>query len=246
MRRKRRKAFSIIGWLAVFWLSFSLLAVQTEAASFPNVERLEQHAAQLERAMKANQWSKPYRLFNQVKRDYEAAKKEVARVRPQTARAQLEKRIAAGEQTMKKASAYISAVESGERLRALTANVDRALRTGDVDVVYDSYALLQYQIRKTAILIGRVPGAALREKMEGWFQRPALAVKLRAYDPINIMKAMDKLLDAYDEGDIARAERLLSLCDRWLPNVVDAATRKQLAVYIDDFKAPVVLDVDIE
>ena len=60
------------------------------------------------------------------------------------------------------------------------------------------------------------------------------------------MKAMDKLLDAYDEGDIARAERLLSLCDRWLPNVVDAATRKQLAVYIDDFKAPVVLDVDIE
>ncbi len=91
MRRKRRKAFSIIGWLAVFWLSFSLLAVQAEAAPFPNVERLEQHAAQLERAMKADQWSKPYRLFNQVKRDYEAAKNEVARVRPQTARAQLEK-----------------------------------------------------------------------------------------------------------------------------------------------------------
>lgn len=76
MRRKRRKAFSIIGWLAVFWLSFSLLTVQVEAASFPNVDRLEQHAAQLERAMKANQWSKPYRLFNQVKRDYEAAKKK--------------------------------------------------------------------------------------------------------------------------------------------------------------------------
>lgn len=235
-------------WIVVFALFLPLMWVgvtsKAEAASFPAIERLEKHAAQLEQTMKASRLSKPYSLYNQVKKDYEAAKKEVARIHNKTDRQRYSKRIANSYQTIQRASNYISAVESGERLKALTSRLDQALRSGNLDALYNGYSSFNQQLKKTAMLISKVSGASIRQKMATSFKRPAEAIKQRAFYPINIMTAMDRIIDAYDNDDVNQAERLLALCEQWLPKVQDANTRKQLSVYLQNLKAPAVLDIE--
>jgi hypothetical protein len=235
-------------WIVVFMLFLPFIwagvAERAEAASFPAIERLEKHAAQLEQTMKASRLSKPYSLYNQAKKDYEAAKKEVARINNKTDRQRYSKRIANSYHTIQRASYYISAVESGERLTALASRLDQALRSGNLDALYDGYPSFNQQLKKTTMLISKVSDAAIRQKMAAAFERPAEAIKQRAFYPINIMVAMDKIIDAYDNDDINQAERLLALCEQWLPKVQDANTRKQLSVYLQELKAPAVLDIE--
>jgi hypothetical protein len=246
MKRNRGRHFTIL--IAVFALFLPFIwgtfAKTTEAASLPSIERLEKHAAQLEQTMKASRLSKPYSLYNQVKKDYEAAKKEVARIKNKTDKQRYSKRLANSYRTIQRASYYISAVESGERLTALTSRLDQALRSGDLDTLYDVYPSFDKQLKKTSILITKVSDTAVRQKMIRTFQRPAETMKQRAFFPINIMIAMDKIVTAYENGDINQAERLLALCEQWLPKVQDVNTRKQLDMYFQELKAPAVLDIE--
>ncbi|WP_051530003.1 hypothetical protein [Anoxybacteroides tepidamans] len=231
--------------VTVLFLAAVFLPSQTKAASIqPVVEKLERNAKQLDQKIRSTAFEKPYSLFNETKKSYSAAKKEVGRLKDGPTKRQYTKRIDAAYLTIQKASYYISAIESGEKLLTLKSRIDRALSAGDVDTLYDVYPSFANQLKKASALIQKASYPSVRQKMVEKFQHPAESTKQRAFYPMNIMLAFDRIIDAYDNDDVEEAERLLALCDQWLANVKDAKTKKELSLYLEDFKAPVIIDVE--
>jgi hypothetical protein len=229
-------------FVAIAWWSWP---TRTEAASIASyVGKLERNTAQLERIMQSSTLSKPYSLYNQTKKSYAEAKKATARLKNGPTKRQYSERTAKAYRTIQRAAYYISAIESGERLVTLKSRLDQALSSGNVDVVYDVYPLFEQQLKKTAVLVNKVEYSSVRQKMVRTFQRPAEVTKQRTFFPINIMLAFDKIVSAYEKEDIDEAERLIALCEQWISQVKDANTKKALNSYLEEFKTPVVLEVE--
>jgi uncharacterized protein YktA (UPF0223 family) len=231
--------------LIVLFFAAVLLPGQTEAASVQSlVEKLEHDAKQLEKNIQSTTFSKPYRLYNQTKKSYAEAKKVVDRLKNGPMKRQYNARLSKANHTIQRAAYYISAVESGERLTALKSQLDKALSSGNVDAVYELYFQMDRQLKKSIALFNKVEHSYVRKKMAEKFQRPAEMTKQRAFFPINIMVAFDKIMLAYEKGDVDEAERLLVLCDQWLSQIKDANMKKELNGYLEEFKAPVVLEIE--
>jgi hypothetical protein len=245
METSIRKVRRLFAALIVLFLAAALLPGQTEAASVQShVKKLEHDAKQLEKNIQSTNFSKPYRLYNQTKKSYAEAKKVVDRLKNGPMKRQYNARLSKANHTIQRAAYYISAVESGERLIALKSQLDKALSSGNVDAVYELYFQMERQLKKSIALFNRVEYSYVRQKMIEKFQRPAEATKKRAFFPINIMVAFDKIMLAYEKGDIDEAERLLVLCDQWILQIKDAKTKKELNSYLEEFKGPVVLEIE--
>ncbi|MBB5324228.1 hypothetical protein HNQ34_001321 [Anoxybacillus tepidamans] len=241
--RKMRRAFAVL-MAFIIAVAWSFQSVPAEAASLPSdVEKLERYAEQLQRTMQSRPLFKPYALYNKTKKSYGGAKQRIERLKNGPAKRQYRKRLEKASETIRQASYYISAIESGERLIALKSRIDQALSSGDVEVVYDVYPSFERQLRKTKTLIGRVHGSSIRKKMTETFQQPAEATKQRSFFPINIMFAFDQIIAAYEQDDIEKVERLLVLCEQWMLRVKDENTKKELNRYLDEFKTPAILDI---
>ncbi|KXG08965.1 hypothetical protein AT864_02649 [Anoxybacillus sp. P3H1B] len=243
-----QKAKMGIRWLTVLLviLGFSvmLLPGQTKAASVQSsVEKLERDVKQLEKTIHATTLDKPYNLYNQTKKSYSQAQKEVAQLKDGSVKRHYIQRIDSAYRTIQKAAYYISAIEGGERLIVLKLRIDHALSSGDVYTVYSSYPPFMNQLKKTETLVQKVSDPTVQKKMMETFLRSAEITKQRVFFPINIMFAFDRIIEAYDQDDIEKAERLLALCEKWLSNVKDVNVKKELSYYLEDLKAPKVLDV---
>jgi hypothetical protein len=245
MEESMRKVTYVFAVLTVLFLMVVWLPGRTEAASIQSyVEKLERDTKQLEQNIQSTTFSKPYHLYNQTKKSYAEAKKVIDRLKNGPMKRQYNARLSKANRTIQQAAYYISAVESGERLTALKSQLDKALSSGNVDAVYELYFQMERQLKKSIVLFNKVEHSYVRQKMVEKFQRPAETTKQRAFFPVNIMVAFNKILLAYEKGDIDEAERLLVLCDQWLSQIKDANTKKELNAYLEEFKAPVVLEIE--
>lgn len=218
--------------------------VSAQAASLSSdVGKLERYTEQLERTIHSRQLSKPYALYNRTKRSYSETKQRIERLKDSLAKQQYRERLKKADRTIRQAAYYISAIESGERLISLKSRIDQSLISGKVEVVYDVYPSFDEQLKKTKVLIQKVSGSVARQKMTETYVRPAETTKQRAFYPMNIMLAFDEIILAYEQDDIEGAERLLRLCEKWLPYVKDANAKTALNRYLADFEAPVILEV---
>ncbi|ANB61207.1 hypothetical protein [Anoxybacteroides amylolyticum] len=235
--------------LAAIFASLFILAAEVpssvvKAASLSsNVGELNRYVEQLQRTINSHQLSKPYALYNKMKKSYSETKQRVERLKDGTVKQQYRERLKKADRTIRQVAYYISAIESGERLIALTSRIDQSLTLGRVEEVYDVYPSFDEQLKKTKFLIQKVSGSTVRRQMTETYVHLAKTMKQRAFYPMNIMLAFDGILAAYEQEDIAKAERLLLLCEQWLPHVKDAKAKAALSRYLEEFQAPVILGV---
>lgn len=237
-----RRVFAALFLLVLLAAAFPVHAVEAASLS-ADIGKLERYAEQLERTIHSRQLSKPYALYNKVKKSYRETKQQVERLKESKTKQRYRERLKAVDRAIVQASYYISAIESGERLLSLKSRMEQSLATGKVEAVYDAYVSFDQQLKKTKALIQKVSGSFVRQKMTTAFVRSAEAAKQRAFYPMNIMLAFDSILTAYEQEDIAKAERLLLLCEQWLPSVKDAKAKDALSRYLEEFQAPVILEV---
>ncbi|GGJ63860.1 anion-transporting ArsA/GET3 family ATPase [Anoxybacillus voinovskiensis] len=237
-----RRMFAALFLLVLLAAAFPVRAVEAASLS-SDIGKLERYAEQLEQTIHSRQLSKPYALYNKAKKSYYETKRQVEQLKEGEMKQRYRERLKAVNRTIVQASYYIRAMESGERLLSDKSHIEQSLALGKVETVYDAYASFDQQLKKTKALIQKVSGSSVRQKMTNTFVRPAEAAKQRAFYPMNIMLAFDGILTAYEQEDIAKAERLLLLCEQWLPHVKDAKAKAALSRYLEEFQAPVILEV---
>ncbi|MCL6584932.1 MAG: hypothetical protein K6T72_00180 [Anoxybacillus sp.] len=237
-----RLVFAALFLLVLLAAAFPVHAVEAASLS-SDIGKLERYAEQLQQTIHSKQLSKPYALYNKTKKSYYDTKRQVEQLKEGAMKQRYRERLKTVDRTIVQASYYISAMESGERLLSLQSRIEQSLVAGKVETVYDTYASFDQQLKKTKMLMQKVNGSSVRQQMTKTFVRPAEAAKQRVFYPMNIMLAFDGILTAYEQEDIAKAERLLLLCEQWLPHVKEAKAKDALSRYLEEFQAPVILEV---
>ncbi|MCZ8539030.1 hypothetical protein [Psychrobacillus psychrodurans] len=166
----KKKAIKIAASTAVAASAFVAAAPAQQADAATNVNQLTTNAQNAGTVLKwaisvegsANYVTRPYNEYNAAKKAIAAAE---AAAKKATASEQLSiaAKLVEPKLQVKRAAAYIDAITSSEKIKELTAALDAAIKTDDIEKVETAYHKATAEYRKQAALLDRVYGQSTRD-----------------------------------------------------------------------------------
>lgn len=106
--------------------------------------------------------TKPYEEYNTTKKYIETAEKLAANL-SNSKRLSVQASLVDAKVQVKRAQAYIDAITSSEKIKALTSNVNKAISSGELNDIESAYHMASEEYRKQTKLLDRVYGQSTRD-----------------------------------------------------------------------------------
>ncbi|MED4532009.1 hypothetical protein ABET51_07995 [Metabacillus fastidiosus] len=109
---------------------------------------------------------------------------------------------------------YKDAVTQGEQLRKLTVQYNQLILINDIEKINRFYDQFTSQLRKTEIMIGRVPGKTIRRQLNEKYVRPAKIAKERTIYEVSQYRFMNIIQAKLSQANIETARQDFKKLDR--------------------------------
>lgn len=148
--------------------------------------------------------TRPYDEFNTAKKTVELAEKAIAGL-PYAERLSAETKLVEPKIQLKRATNYIDAITSSEKIKSLTLELEKANKSGNLNEIEKSYHKATAEYRKQAILLDRVYGQSTRDGIRNAV-KPQLekAIAELKYD-ITVKTHLDKANALLQKSDYVNA-----------------------------------------
>lgn len=166
----KKKAIKIAASTAVAASAFVAAAPANKADAAVNVDQIVQDAQNAGTVLKwaisvegsADYVTRPYDVYNAAKKAIANAEKALKGASASD-KLKYEARLTDPKIQVKRAQAYIDAITSSEKIKELTANLEAAVKTDDIEKVETAYHKATAEYRKQAKLLDRVYGQSTRD-----------------------------------------------------------------------------------
>ncbi|MCK1995780.1 hypothetical protein MPH47_00850 [Psychrobacillus psychrodurans] len=166
----KKKAIKIAASTAVAASAFVAAAPAQQADAATNVNQLATNAQNAGTVLKwaisvegsANYETRPYNEYNAAKKAIAAAEAAAKKVSA-SEQLSIAAKLVEPKLQVKRAQAYIDAITSSEKIKELTADLDAAIKTNDIEKVEKAYHTATAEYRKQAALLDRVYGQSTRD-----------------------------------------------------------------------------------
>ncbi|MCM3356490.1 hypothetical protein [Psychrobacillus sp. MER TA 171] len=247
MKKKAIKIAASTAVAASAFVAAAPAAQQADAAT--NVNQLITDAQNAGTVLKwaisvegsANFVDRPYDHYNAAKKAIANAEKAAAKLSG-SEKLSTDAKLVEPKLQVKRAGAYIDAITSSEKIKTLTAGLDSAIKTNDIEKVEAAYHTATAEYRKQAALLDRVYGQSTRDEIRNKVKPSIekLVADVKNEVTVNMLaKAADTDLKANKFADaskkIAEAQAILDA------NVLKWETALQKSV--DDVKTALPLSV---
>lgn len=148
--------------------------------------------------------TRPYDEYNTAKKAIQEAEKAVSGL-SESKKLQANAQLVDSKIQLKRAQNYIDAITSSEKIIVLTKDLDKSIKSGDLNDVEASYHKSSSEYRKQAILLDRVYGQSTRDGIRNAV-KPALEKLLSGvkYD-VTVKTHLDKAYANVQQKDFAKA-----------------------------------------
>ncbi|WP_342567591.1 hypothetical protein MKY09_03495 [Psychrobacillus sp. FSL K6-4046] len=168
----KKKAIKIAASTAVAASAFVAAAPAQQADAATNVNQLITDAQNAGTVLKwaisvegsANFVDRPYDHYNAAKKAIANAEKAAAKLSG-SEKLSTDAKLVEPKLQVKRAGAYIDAITSSEKIKSLTAGLDAAIKTNDIEKVEAAYHTATAEYRKQAALLDRVYGQSTRDEI---------------------------------------------------------------------------------
>jgi len=165
-----KKVIKIAASTAVAASAFVAVAPTQQADAATNATTLATNAQNAGTVLKwaisyegsADFTTRPYNEFNAAKKAVAAAEAAAAKL-PTTEKLSLQAKLVDAKIQIVRATAYIDAITSSEKIKELTANLNSAVASNDIEKVETAYHKATAEYRKQAALLDRVYGQSTRD-----------------------------------------------------------------------------------
>lgn len=176
----KKKAIKIAASTAVAASAFVAAAPAQQADAATNVNQLATNAQNAGTVLKwaisvegsANYVTRPYNEYNAAKKAIAAAEAAAKKVSA-SEQLSIAAKLVEPKLQVKRAQAYIDAITSSEKIKELTAGLDAAIKTNDIEKVETAYHKATAEYRKQSALLDRVYGQSTRDGIRN-LVKPAL------------------------------------------------------------------------
>lgn len=166
----KKKAIKIAASTAVAASAFVAAAPAQQADAATNVNQLVTDAQNAGTVLKwaisvegsANYVTRPYDQYNAAKKAIAAAE-AAAKKASASEKLSIAAKLVEPKLQVKRAQAYIDAITSSEKIKELTAALEAAIKTNDIEKVEAAYHTATAEYRKQAKLLDRVYGQSTRD-----------------------------------------------------------------------------------
>ncbi|WNS75221.1 hypothetical protein RRV45_20480 [Bacillus sp. DTU_2020_1000418_1_SI_GHA_SEK_038] len=166
----KKKAIKLATSTAIAASAFVAAAPANQADAAVNVDQLVQDAQNAGTVLKwaisvegsADYVTRPYAAYNAAKKAIEGAQNALKGASASD-KLKYEARLTDPQIQVKRAQAYIDAITSSEKIKGLTADLDAAVKSGDIEKVEAAYHTATAEYRKQAKLLDRVYGQSTRD-----------------------------------------------------------------------------------
>ncbi|WP_066297054.1 hypothetical protein [Bacillus sp. FJAT-29937] len=166
----KKKAIKLATSTAIAASAFVAAAPANQADAAVNVDQLVQDAQNAGTVLKwaisvegsADYVTRPYAAYNAAKQAIEGAQKALKGASASD-KLKYEARLTDPQIQVKRATAYIDAITSSEKIKELTAGLDAAVKSGDIEKVEAAYHKATAEFRKQSALLDRVYGQSTRD-----------------------------------------------------------------------------------
>lgn len=166
----KKKAIKIAASTAVAASAFVAAAPANKADAAVNLDQIVQDAQNAGTVLKwaisvegsADYVTRPYDQYNAAKKAIDAAEKALKGASTSD-KLKYEARLTDPKIQVKRAQAYIDAITSSEKIKELTANLEAAVKSNDIEKVEAAYHKATAEYRKQAKLLDRVYGQSTRD-----------------------------------------------------------------------------------
>ena len=216
----KKKAIKIAASTAVAASAFVAVAPAQQADAATNVTTLATNAQNAGTVLKwaisyegsADFATRPFNEFNAAKKAVAAAEAAAAKLST-TEKLSLQAKLVDAKIQIVRATAYIDAITSSEKIKSLTSNLNAAIATGDLGKVETAYHAASFEYKKQAKLLDRVYGQSTRDGIRNAV-KPAMEAALEAvkYD-VTVKMHIDKASALIKEGKLEEAAAELAKAD---------------------------------
>lgn len=223
----KKKAIKIAASTAVAASAFVAAAPAQQADAASNANQLATNAQNAGTVLKwaisyegsADFKTRPYTEFNAAKKAVAAAEAAASKLST-TEKLSLQAKLVDAKVQIVRATAYIDAITSSEKIIALTSDLNAAIKTGDLGKVETAYHAASFEYKKQAKLLDRVYGQSTRDGIRNAV-KPAMEAALESvkYDvtvKMHLDKASALIKDSKFEeaaAELAKADYNLTLKD---------------------------------
>ncbi|WP_057760286.1 hypothetical protein [Cytobacillus praedii] len=166
----KKKAIKIAASTAVAASAFVAAAPANKADAAVNLDQIVQDAQNAGTVLKwaisvegsADYVTRPYDQYNAAKKAIAAAEKALKGASTSD-KLKYEARLTDPKIQVKRAQAYIDAITSSEKIKELTANLNAAVKSDDIEKVETAYHKATAEYRKQSALLDRVYGQSTRD-----------------------------------------------------------------------------------
>lgn len=216
----KKKAIKIAASTAVAASAFVAVAPAQQADAATNVTTLATNAQNAGTVLKwaisyegsADFATRPFNEFNAAKKAVAAAEAAAAKLST-TEKLSLQAKLVDAKIQIVRATAYIDAITSSEKIKSLTSDLNAAIATGDLGKVETAYHAASFEYKKQAKLLDRVYGQSTRDGIRNAV-KPAMEAALEAvkYD-VTVKMHIDKASALIKEGKLEEAAAELAKAD---------------------------------
>ncbi|MER2071989.1 MAG: cell surface protein, partial [Psychrobacillus sp.] len=166
----KKKAIKIAASTAVAASAFVAAAPAQQADAATNVNQLATNAQNAGTVLKwaisyegsADFKTRPFDEFNAAKKAVATAEAAANKL-PATEKLSVQAKLVDAKVQIVRATAYIDAITSSEKIKSLTSNLTAATATGDLAKVETAYHAASFEYKKQAKLLDRVYGQSTRD-----------------------------------------------------------------------------------
>ncbi|WP_277586503.1 hypothetical protein [Psychrobacillus antarcticus] len=216
----KKTAIKIAASTAVAASAFVAVAPVQQADAATNATQLATNAQNAGTVLKwaisyegsADFKTRPFNEFNAAKKAVAAAETAAAKLGANE-KLSLQAKLVDAKIQIVRATAYIDAITSSEKIKALTSNLNAAIATGDLAKVETAYHAASFEYKKQAKLLDRVYGQSTRDGIRNAV-KPAMEAALDSvkYD-VTVKMHIDKASALIKAGKLEEAAAELAKAD---------------------------------
>ncbi|QEY20726.1 hypothetical protein D0S48_08455 [Psychrobacillus sp. AK 1817] len=216
----KKKAIKIAASTAVAASAFVAAAPVQQADAATNVNQLATNAQNAGTVLKwaisyegsADFKTRPFNEFNAAKKAVAAAEAAANKLSA-TEKLAVQAKLVDAKVQIVRATAYIDAITSSEKIKSLTSNLTAATASGDLGKVETAYHAASFEYKKQAKLLDRVYGQSTRDGIRNAV-KPAMESALDAvkYD-VTVKMHLDKASTLIKESKLEEAAAELAKAD---------------------------------
>ncbi|WP_342578042.1 hypothetical protein [Psychrobacillus sp. FSL K6-2843] len=216
----KKKAIKIAASTAVAASAFVAAAPVQQADAATNVNQLATNAQNAGTVLKwaisyegsADFKTRPFNEFNAAKKAVAAAEVAANKLSA-TEKLAVQAKLVDAKVQIVRATAYIDAITSSEKIKSLTSNLTAATASGDLGKVETAYHAASFEYKKQAKLLDRVYGQSTRDGIRNAV-KPAMESALDAvkYD-VTVKMHLDKASALIKESKLEEAAAELAKAD---------------------------------